>query len=627
MAAVGVMDLLASLAPKHNQAISLKAQVVSEGVESSNPLQPVQALKSLYLISDRLRQTAFLDLDAEIFGRTEDAVSRMTQEAPDAALEIGEPVMQHEEAAGSPYVIGIAKGLSEIAIGNPRKLLGLTPSVVSIPVLFVAEPMIAIAYYDVTRSLPEAEEVSKELAEGLRYVTSEEGRRRTRNALLPKVSACGDSTVLRELLYDLPSEDVGVVLDHIEKATSGFSMDVVRQVVIAEISEQYSDIVREWGHGKRCWSFGIAAVVAASYPHSLPGLDDVLVYNHSDSGQALLLAAFIGSQNEYRFPEWLQDRLRSDPGVFKKLLVDGIEEVSEACAVVKRVLVEVPGIPLVLNDSLFDSVIRFRETQFGDAFVDTVMGRVVTEYVNEPAERQDFARWVDSTFGTEWFERVPYQRLLALLVQRGETTMSRWSQSWSVLRTAPDTLYTRRPPIIDDLVDHLLNIHLGEWTEKASCGWVIVIQRAGEIGTRHVHLTLCAQALDYSLRHPEMPLSKVVVETFRVVYRYTMKDSSSSWLGSLFYLFSDWDKGKELRQQVVKSFLKSDWPPEDLALAMPDQQTFRKIFKRVHRHASGERFIARMLAGLKISDDPKAAKMYKALSEMAESPDFDEPWI
>jgi len=629
MAAVGAMDLLGSLAPGQDQAVSCKTQIVLEGIESSRfSPDPEQSLKSLYLIGDRLRQTAFVGLCDTVFQRAADVVSKAAQEAPDAAFEIGKQVMLLEEAAESPYVIGVAKGLAILAKSNPNKLLELTPPLVSIPVLIATEPTIALVYYDMTRDLPEAEGASKELARGLGYVKGEKSRRRIREALLPKVATCGDSTVLRELLRNLPLEDVGTTLDRMEKATDGFSIDTIRQVVGAEISEQYPQATKEWGREKRHWNFGIATVVAASFAHSLQGLEDVLSYNGSDPRQSLLLAAFIDSQGKYRIPEWLQDRLCSDPGVFMKLLTDEIRNIPEACAVTERVLVEVPDIPLVLDDSLFDAVMRFQEAPFREPLVDAAMGRAVAEYIRGSIRKQEFSRWVDSVFGKAWFGKVPYQRLSSLLVQQEETTALGWSRAWSALQQAPDTVYARRHLIIDNLINCLLDTRSGKWPEETFHDWVSIIRRAESVGTRHLHLTLCAQALAYSFKHPELPLSKVVVESFPVVYRYTLaRSSSTSLLGSLFYLFSDWDKGKELRRQIVKSFLKSEWPPEDLALAMPDQQTLRKTFKRLRRYSTGDRFIARMLIGLETSKDPKATEMYQALKKMVESPDFDEPWI
>ena len=123
-----------------------------------------------------------MGLGDTVFRRAADAVSKAAQEAPDAAFEIGKQIMLLEEAAESPYVMGVAKGLARIAKSNPNKLLELTPPLVSLPVLVVTEPTIALAYYDMTRNLPEAEEASRELARGLSYVKSEKGRRRIREA-------------------------------------------------------------------------------------------------------------------------------------------------------------------------------------------------------------------------------------------------------------------------------------------------------------------------------------------------------------------------------------------------------------------------------------------------------------
>jgi len=629
MAAAGVMDLLSSLTPGQDQALSCKAKMVLEGIKSSESLSdPDQSLKSLYLISDRLRQTAFSSLGDTIFWRVRDAVSAATRKAPGVAIETGGQAMLSEEAEKSPYVAGVARGLADVAKSKPDCLLRLTPPVVSIPALVALEPAIAVSYFDATRGSATAEEVSRELVKGLRYIEDKKNRRRLRDALLPRAAMYKEVTLLKELLSDLSAEDVVVSLNCLREATDGFSVDVVRQVVVGEIVESHSDAVKKWGLGTESWTFGIASVVAASFTPGPQGLDEILAYNALGSRQPLLLAAFIGSLSEYKIPDWLHSRVSSDPVLLLRLLVDEIRDVPEACAVVERVLEDIPNIPLRVDDSLFDTVNHFQEAPFGRLLVDTAMGQVVREYTDGSVTEQGYGRWVDSAFGRAWFGEVPYQRLVPLIVQQEKAIASRWLRAWSALRLAPDTVYVRRHPIIDSLINRLWSICPDEWPERVTHEWVSIIQRAERAGAKVLHLGLCAQALGHCFEHPELPLSKAVVESFPVVYRYTLaKGSSTSLLGSLFYLFSDWDKGKELRQQIVRTFFQSEWPPEDLALAMPDQQTLRKIFKRLRRYSNGDRFIARMLAGLESCESTKAARMYQVLKEMVESPDFDEPWI
>lgn len=629
MAAVGIMDLLSSLAPGDDQATACKARMVQEGIKSSHSLpDPLQSLKTLYLISDRLEQRAFSTVDEGIVQRMTDVVAEVTQRDPDGAIETGQRAILMENATRSPYVAGVAQGLAKIADDNPNKLLELNHAAVSAPVIIAAEPTVAAGYYSATRDSLEAEKVSRELAQSLGYIEKEADRCRLRETLLPKVSRYGDSTVLRELLKGLPSEEVPTTLDCIGQATNNFSSDVIQQVVAAEISEQHSFATREWTHQIKSWSFGTATVAAASFSSSPQGLKDLLSYSGSAFQQSLLLAAFIERQHKYRIPKWLQACLRDNSALFMRLLSDGAQDVPAVCAVVERVLGEIADIPLTPDESLFAAVERFREASFGTSLVDAAVGRAITEYINGSVKKREFSQWADSAFGRLWFEQVPYPRLASLLGEVEGAATPRWLRAWSMLQYAPDTVYVRMYSPINGLVDLLLRSYLDGWTEEVSEKWVSIIQRAKSVRARQLHLELCAKALDYSITHPDLPLSKVVVESFPVVYGHTLtKDSDTSLLSPLLYLFSGWDKGKELRRQIVQSFLKSEWPPEDLALAMPDELTLRKIFKRLRRHSSGDRFIAAMLTGLERHKDPKATEMRRALKEMVESPGFDEPWI
>jgi hypothetical protein len=628
MAAVGIMDLLSSLAPEDDQAVACKVRMVQKGIQSSILLlDPPQSLKTLYLISDRLEQRAFSSIDKSIVQGMTNVVAEMTQRNPDGAIETGQRAILTEGTTRSPYIIGVAQGLAKIAGDNPNRLLELNRDAVFAPVIIAAEPTVVAAYYNATLGSLEAEDVSRELARSLGYIEKEVDRRRLREVLLPQVSTHEDSIVLRALLASLSSEDVAATLDYIGQATNSFSSDVIQQVVIAKISEQHPLATREWALQNKFWSFGTATVAAASFDSSPQGLDDLLSYRGSAFQRSLLLAAFIEHQHKYRIPEWLQTCLRDDAELVIILLSDGVQDIPATCTVIERVL-EIPDISFTPDESLFTVVERFQEASFSTSLVDATMSRAISEYIGGSIKKREFSQWAESAFGRVWFDRVPYPRLASLLVQAEDITVSRWSCAWSVLQYAPDTIYTRRYSPVDKLVDLLLRSHLDEWTEEVSVNWVSIIRRAEDVGARSLHLTLCVKVLNYSINHLDLPLSKVVVESFPVVYNHTLtKDSSLSWLRPLSYLFSDWDKGKELRRQIVQSFLKSEWPPEDLALAMPDKQTLRKIFKRLHRRSGGDHFITRMLTGLEKHKDPKATKMYRTLKELVESPEFDESWI
>ena len=74
-----------------------------------------------------------------------------------------------------------------------------------------------------------------------------------------------------------------------------------------------------------------------------------------------------------------------------------------------------------------------------------------------------------------------------------------------------------------------------------------------------------------------------MVCTFADVYSPIISDSPiQQTLATQLGLYG-WDKGKDLRDQVVDTFYNSEWPPGGLALSARDPSLLRKLFKRVMR--------------------------------------------
>ena len=157
--------------------------------------------------------------------------------------------------------------------------------------------------------------------------------------------------------------------------------------------------------------------------------------------------------------------------------------------------------------------------------------------------------------------------------------------------------------------------------------WAQILRRARSDTERpRTTLTLCAQALKFAFDNTRLPLGCVVSEAFREVYVAVTESSRLPPETECLFGVFDWDKGKELRRDLVDSFFYSHWQPGELALAAGDVRLLRKIFKRLLKNGGGERYARTVLSDLKERGDERAIRLSKSLQEMLEHPDFYEEW-
>ena len=201
----------------------------------------------------------------------------------------------------------------------------------------------------------------------------------------------------------------------------------------------------------------------------------------------------------------------------------------------------------------------------------------------------------------------------------------RWLNAWRWIAFAPSGLYTRKPTPVSDLIDVLCRLHHSEWTQKVSDTWSQILHRA-RLESHSDCLALCVQALKFAFDNSNLPLGAVITEAFHEVYVAVTGSSTFPSEAEPLFGFFDWDKGKELRRNLIDTFLRSEWPPGDLVIAVADVRLLRKIFKRLMRKPNGEQYARTALADLEHRTDQSAVTLARALQDMLDNPDFYEAW-
>jgi hypothetical protein len=205
--------------------------------------------------------------------------------------------------------------------------------------------------------------------------------------------------------------------------------------------------------------------------------------------------------------------------------------------------------------------------------------------------------------------------------------MERRDRAIQWLAFAPEPLYRRYPAIVPDLLWELVSEKRFGWNASMGQGWTEIIHKAHNWTTGTNALKMCADAIQYSFNHTDLPIGSVVAAAFSTVYRAVCESQSTPPELSSLFSWYDWDKAKELRKSLVNAFLASDWNPADLALAAKlDEELLRKIVKRVLRANDGELYLARMLNELSLLPENDVCRTKQVVQGLAADPDFYEPW-
>ena len=122
-------------------------------------------------------------------------------------------------------------------------------------------------------------------------------------------------------------------------------------------------------------------------------------------------------------------------------------------------------------------------------------------------------------------------------------------------------------------------------------------------------------ALNTVLDHPNLPLVKVVVQTFSRVYRATAPKASQTLFEMIWT--SAFDPGMGLRKRLLMAFRESDWPPAKLGDVALDAGIAEQIFRDLH--AIDSRYFNLLANELRLAwaNRPHLQKSLKVLDQLS----------
>ena len=111
------------------------------------------------------------------------------------------------------------------------------------------------------------------------------------------------------------------------------------------------------------------------------------------------------------------------------------------------------------------------------------------------------------------------------------------------------------------------------------------------------YVELCSTILPFAMGTRREAASRIVVAAFPTVYEELRKDRVDFRLIDFFGLF-EWDKCKIARKDLVRSFMRSEWPPVDLAVTALRACELRRILRRLLKEPGGVSYLAQIEEGV-----------------------------
>jgi hypothetical protein len=625
-AAAGALDILESIAPLPTALAVQKTRVVERALGSLAQLPSADdAIHAVAMVSERLVRPAFSAVLQRLTSSFVQIASELTQRAPECALLAAEPLLARQSQVGdSPFATGVVLGL--LSLGRTRAdalwILSHAPNVG--PRLIAMEPRLALAYHHAATSRNDWR-LHRDLLTWVSQINDPTKRASLRDTLLPELGNEHDAPLVAELLRDTPQESVRSVLDALS-TSAALSRPGIRRVIEGQFSDAFVTELRHWAEGRANWPEGLDRLVATTYTRDERGLDGVLGLKLEPLAKAEVLSEFLEMLGSRYLPNWLCKRAVVKTDVLETLLAPEQRLSRPVAEEVSRFLSAVGEQPVHRIKGAPGRIAAFSGFSFYEDLLDFAMrGAIRAVFTGElPVEASH--EWQSSTLTEAWMRRVPEWHLQAVFVQAARLGGKALARAWSWIAESPQALFDKGGTVLS-LVRSFSEAGADRFSEDIPSSWSRVLSRAESASDNRIHLRLCVHALKTGFSYTREPLGQVVASAFYPVHRAVTESRYTPPEAAELFGYLDWDKGKELRRDLIEAFLQSNWKPGDLAVAAREVWLLRKIVKRLLRKFDGARYLDAMIRDLRErTDQTSSPALLDALLELARNPDFFEDW-
>lgn len=630
MAAVGAIDIVESLSREPKGAQSTKMLAVTRAIRAIEahdaPDNGTDAsARWIRMIAERLERRAFDEIRPLLLPTLSQVVRDQTIRDPHLVLEQFGPLLSKGESEYSGISQGVLEGFQALSTSKSDRLIALRDFPEIVVGLLDRVPDVAAAYL-ITQGKSNRLQAGRDISRWIALSSDDGLRLKLIVTLFAAVDAEVDRALFSDLLKWVVSAKDAALLDAIASNDTIVSSSSVRPELSGWLGNADPGTLRQWAMSRSNWSEFRGRVFAAAFPLNRVGLEKLLINEESLSHEqrALVVALYLERLGDGGFPKWLVEFAQGDVALVAAMVAGCHLDEPVVRSQLQRVLRDIPGLPFWQNMEMFSSPGRCGQSSVRQLLTGAVFSSAISGYVSGVLTLDGLAQATSSTYCHEWLSGTSSWELSRLIERSAGETNESWVRAWTWASSAPDAIYARTDDALPRVISALLDSRRASWPDGVTDAWLRVLERAR--ANRELRLRLCGQALAFALAHNKLPIGRVAAEAFGDVYfAFTANDSRGGALSSLFGLF-EWDKGKELRQRLIDAFISSDWAPADLALAAPDAELFRKLFKRLYRSGSGRRYAEQMARDLRTRSGDRAAERRGALKTMLKNPDFFEEW-
>ena len=157
-------------------------------------------------------------------------------------------------------------------------------------------------------------------------------------------------------------------------------------------------------------------------------------------------------------------------------------------------------------------------------------------------------------------------------------------------------------------------------TEDGAMAIARLIQSSAQLDY-HKHVKICSTIFPFAVEARQKPASPIIIATFPTIYNGLRKGSDNFRLMKLF-IFTDWDKCKIARKNLVRAFVTSKWPPVDLAITAFHSRDLSRILKRLLKEPRGSSYLAKVEKGAQRLEEAIREPIQKAIEKAKNSGSF-----
>jgi hypothetical protein len=323
-------------------------------------------------------------------------------------------------------------------------------------------------------------------------------------------------------------------------------------------------------------------------------------------------------------PQWICDFAKESSDFWRQFLYSGSFLTKTIDQQISRLVRAIPVAPAMVDLSLLPNYEELQGRQPHDQLVALLMRSVSQQAVTGKISADELRRW-NETYSS-WYATAADLELESV-IQAYLTARNRSaSAAWQWLANAPSQIYSRKSFVLGILIDGII-LNTGEtWPEEGTSCWLDILKKSSSLTAFPNRLRLCGQALRHCFANPQFPLGAIVSEVFSDVYSSLTTPESSFSEVLNFLNFLDWDKGKQLRSDLIDHFLNSVWAPGELAVAPKNEALLRKLIKRLMRNDQGHRYMQKMIKDLSPPRSPLHRKAKAQLMRISKNLDYREDW-